>query len=464
MTLSRKSDRRRRLLVDASTPLGDAPATGTPRERANPKGSLVEARLYTIAAERRHQRKTTDLIPKRRMAYGITIVAFVLAIVTLNLLAIYSAGWQAVIGLDGVAVFKMWGPGTVSSWFTTVCWIAAAAVCLQVFVLRRHRNDDYDGTYRVWGWLTVACVFASLVCNVNLPAIAASMASYFTSISFTDPAWLPLAMIGMLASVFVVRVLFEVRYSYGTVAWVAFAWVVFGFATWAPLLSGQSQNAGGHLLFGWLDATLLVGNAMLIVAVSALMANLTYARYVFFRANGLVKPRVAENEAMDVVSADGEVAAPSEEVKPSSKKRATVKTVAAKMVATTKKTKSTKTKSKAAAKPAAARTATAKPVAATEPVKRVAPPVAKPVVKATPVQPIAQPVAAPPTAAPPTGKLSASEKLRQMAAASRAKQAAAEAAPVETQEASSGDEKTVKMSKAERRKLRKQQRQSKRAA
>lgn len=456
MTLSRKSDRRRRLLVDASTPLGDAPAaTGTPRERANPKGSLVEARLYTIAAERRHQRKTTDLIPKRRMAYGITIIAFVMAIVTLNLLAIYSVGWQAVIGFDGVAALKMWGPGTICSWFATVCWIAAAAVCLQVFVLRRHRNDDYDGTYRVWGWLTVACVFASLVCNVNLPAIAASTASYFASISFTDPAWLPLAMMGVLASVFVVRVLFEVRYSYGTVAWVAFAWVVFGFATLVPLLSGEPQNAGGELLFGWLDSTLLVGNAMLIVAVSALMANLTYARYVFFRANGMIKPRMVDVAAVEAVSGDDAVVAPKENGKSKVKKR-----VATKTETVPKKTKSAKPKRKAAPKPAATRTATAKPAVASESKATIATPVAKPVVKATPaVQPTAQPVAA-----PPTGNLSASEKLRQMAAASRAKQAAAEAAPVAPQEASSGHEKTVKMSKAERRKLRKQQRQSKRAA
>jgi len=80
MVLNRKIDRRRRLMVDSKSQVGGA-SVATKKSK---KTSTVEAsvqtdvrKAYSIGAKRRHQRKVTDLIPKRPLSYSLSIVVFV---------------------------------------------------------------------------------------------------------------------------------------------------------------------------------------------------------------------------------------------------------------------------------------------------------------------------------------------------------------------------------------------------
>ncbi|MEL7498602.1 MAG: hypothetical protein AAFN77_13430 [Planctomycetota bacterium] len=471
MALSRKSDRRRRLLVDASTPLGEAPAApAEPTSRAQPKGGVSEARAYTIAAERRHQRKTTDLIPKRRLAYLLTVVVFCSALAVINLCAIYATSWESVIGSEGVAALQIWGAGTLASWFATLCWILAAALCLQIFVLRRHRNDDYDGTYRVWGWLTIACLIASLMCTVNVASSVSNIVRYLASMSLTDPAWLPVVIVGMLSSLFAIRVLVEVRGSYGTAAWVTIAWISFNIGTSLSLMHDATAQTAGGTFFGWISISLLTGNAMLLLATSAIMANLTYARYVFLRANGFIRVANKVANEQETLSESNTRATRSKRKKATTKSKGKTEkstTTKARSTATAKtsstKTSKAKSKSTAASKPAQTAKSKVKP---------------EPTIAAKTNQsdePKIIPVSAAKSEtnvesadqATSSSSVSASEKLRQLAAASRAKQAAQSqtSATKETPAPTAAERKaSAKLSKAERRKLRKKQRQTKRAA
>lgn len=450
MALLRKSDRRRRLLVDAATAQSES-LQASPSQVSKPKSNAgsMETRLYTIAAERRHQRKTTDLIPKRRLAYTYTVVAFLLALVGLNLLAIYSPNWVAAIGNEGVKAFAIWGPGTLAGWVATVCWAMASATCMQIFVIRRHRNDDYVGTYRVWGWMAIVCLVGSLVCNVNAAAVLANLIAALTSISISDPNWLPAAMVGILSSLIAIRVLLEVRCSYGTIAWVVLAWTAVNTASLVNVMGSSGDGATSQLADGSLSSDLWVGNAMLILAVGVLMSTVTYARFVFLRANGLVKVTqrsaigVEEEHEVDVNESENE----KRSTKPRKAKPANAKT--------TRKVVKPESATVAKGKAETSEDATPDPKTA-----EAAATAAKPVVFSVQVN-----------QAPPSNKqpdpapvaVSASEKLRALAAASRAKQTLESEAETDSADESS-NARTLRMSKAEKRKQRKNQKQNRRAA
>jgi hypothetical protein len=49
--------------------------------------------------------------------------------------------------------------GNLAQWFSSLMALAAAAASLMVYTIRRQRNDDYHGRYRVWLWAAL-CWFA----------------------------------------------------------------------------------------------------------------------------------------------------------------------------------------------------------------------------------------------------------------------------------------------------------------
>ena len=465
MAISRKSDRRRRLLVDGNTPLGETQAARESNSGPPPTNlSSIESRLYTVAAERRHQRKTTDLIPKRRIAVATILSLVALAVVILNVLAINSPNWEPIVGRDGVAALKIWGPGTLATWFASVCWVAAAAICAQIFVLRRHRNDDYEGTYRVWGWLAFLSLFASALCSVDIPGVIFHVASWATHVSLFEPNWLIPATISVVVGLVVVRALFEVRCSYGTVAWYTMAWIAWSISTVASM-NGSDASVASSSWMG-LSTELVTGNGLLLTAVFALFGKLNYARYVFLRANGLVKAPQTPIETRAESVDEEEVPA----AKPAQRKR-TTRAKAKTSSRETKQTPTIKTKTKVTpAKEATAKETTAKETASKKPQDVAEQKAAEsPKPSTIPLQVISASKnvenEAANSNAKPEASLSASEKLRQLAEVSRARQKSQSVDVVESQpEISSTQATNKKMSKAEKRKLRKAQRKAKRAA
>ena len=102
MVLNRKTDRRRRLLVDSKSQVGGASvATKKSKKQSTAEEPVLTdvRKAYSIGAMRRHQRKVTDLIPKRPLAYSLSIVVFVVLLATVNLLAAFSPNWISVIGV-----------------------------------------------------------------------------------------------------------------------------------------------------------------------------------------------------------------------------------------------------------------------------------------------------------------------------------------------------------------------------
>ena len=201
-----------------------------------------------------------------------------------------------------------------------------------------------------------------------------------------------------------------------------------------------------------------MGNGILVAAVATLLANLTYARFVFLRSNGFIHSKPKQIKAKQTLPFR-----PFRERTNARRERVSRKVVAEENiedvipVAAEPKKSPRKTTQKA---PAASKPKVAKASKAKKPVPK---PATKPVPKPEPVK--EQVVATAPAeekSVDPAAKqisVSASERLKQLAAATRIQKT-----PQQAEQADQQAPGTVKLSKAQRRKLRKQQKKQNRAA
>lgn len=495
MVLNRNTDRRRRLLVDSNSPTGEATAQNQPASatnRSDNEGLLDVRRAYAIGARRRHQQKIIDLIPKRPLAYSAAIGVVALLLIGVNVLAYFSPNWKSVIGSEGVAAFALVGPQSITTWLATIFLALTAALCLQIYAVRQHRSDDYEGAYRIWAWLSLVLAVCSLACVVPVAAIAENVFSAVTGREFAT-AWLPAAIGMTFASLLLVRYLMEVRASYGTVAWASLAWLAICVRVSSPemlaaiLPAAIDQNRASELAWG---------NGLFLAAAASLLANVTYGRFVFLRANGFVasapkriEQASASASASNSLSLRERLAMKRAARKQAADQRRTEHRAAKAAAAAAEKSKATATPSAAPIASAEQTTATAQSTAPTKPAKpktkkrsttkpntpaqpkvttkTIAPSKGKKAKPAAPIQQESEPeilkmsssVARPTSdSSSKTISDSASARLKQMADAARAKKDNAEAATDESAPT------IKKLSKSERRRQRKNQRQQKRAA
>lgn len=491
MVLNRNTDRRRRLLVDANSSTGEA-ATQRQPASANPgsdnEGLLDVRRAYAIGAHRRHQRKITDLIPKRPLAYSAAIGIIALLLLAINVLAYFSPNWKSVIGTEGVAALALVGPQSITTWLATIFLATTAALCLQVYALRQHRSDDYEGSYRIWAWLSLVLAVASLACVVPITAIAGNIFSAVTGREFAT-SWLPSAIGITFASLLLVRYLMEVRASYGTVAWASLAWLAISLRISSPemltaiLPESIDQNQASD--FAW-------GNGLFVAAAATLLANVTYGRFVFLRSNGFIasapkrieqksesesnslslRERWANNRAArKQAAADRRAERRAAKAASQEQSNATATSIAAskEQAADNAESAATATPARPKAKPKTKKRTTTKSNTPAQPKVAVETQAASSSKKAKPaasVQQESQPeilkmsssVGKPANDSSKTISDSASAKLKQLADAARAKSVAADPATDESAPT------IKKLSKSERRRQRKNQRQQKRAA
>ncbi len=429
MVVRRSDSRRRRLVVDPSQTASEANEKAAPASASakKSKDTKKDIRAYSYGAHRRNVNKTTDLFPKRTVSYLLAILVLAACLWLINYGAVESTKWRAALGSDVVSSLAITGQGSLASWFKAFLLILSSLASFQIFALRKHRCDDYRGTYRLWIWMSGVLLFASLCCVVNLGSIAAFAVESVTQVSFSQKPWLAPAVLASLLTILTVRSLYEVRRSRGSMAWMGVAWLGYALAITFQLPGVRS----GVLLE--LGSEMVAGNCVLVATMALLMAHVTYVRFIFLRAHGLIKLKAKKKVA-----------------KPKAK---TTKSNSAKS-----KKKSTKSTSKTAEKDtekAAQKSGKSKTQTDASRDKKVA-------AKKTKNRKTKSAPVAPETAEEkqPKRKLT----LQEMAAASRAKeQAQSSNDDYQTDyedEQDEGSEAVIKMSKAQRRKQRKENKQN----
>ncbi len=286
MDFQRSRDRRRRVFLnecDTESTIDQESKTAVTQCRESGKSP----RAYGSGARKREQLRTTDFIPKRPLSFA--ILAGIL--VTLGLVFTGLCGWTASqiattesaepfalqqITLETISQFQ--------NWLSSVCFIVASVLSLQIFSLRRHRRDDYNGWYRLWAWLSAVLLCASACSVVNLSGFGIHLLYLATEYSlFRSGAifWLVLnlTLIVLITS----RVVYEVRQSIAS----AFLFSLAGLTMTTNMLLSHHwfrQQFIGEVSV--LLETLLLWSALLLT-----IAMINFARFVYLDAHSLLKQK-----------------------------------------------------------------------------------------------------------------------------------------------------------------------------
>ncbi len=169
----RQGDRRRRVLMTSASAI--AAANHTPGSRSRIE-SLREARRPTLVYGTRVRAglrgRWFSLVPVDRSALAkllAVVSAIVLAIVLMNDATVRFQSIESQSAF--VNVFQIIRPGSLGRYVIGVMYLIVAGAAWMVYQLRRFRNDDFRGNYRLWQWIVAASLVASIASLVPLTAM-----------------------------------------------------------------------------------------------------------------------------------------------------------------------------------------------------------------------------------------------------------------------------------------------------
>ncbi len=282
MAAGRNNMRRRRVILGEAVQSSDVVAF---ESEAN---SHEAVKTYSDAARRRGQLKTTDLIPKRPLPLAIVVATVVLSAVLLNFFALTLGTWES-LSESAQNIFRFSGVGTLPNWFSSLLLVTTGMASLQIYGMRRHRCDDYNGHYQIWLFLAVLFAIASLNCVVDFHAFFVSLAKLS---GFSGGNGFVVFLVAKLIALtaLVVRGIMEIRASRAAFVAVIVVWVAYGCA-----IVAQIPDVQQHLVQ---ENRLIVGNLVLIGNIAVFLTSVFYSRFVYLHANELIEMRRTEPKAI----------------------------------------------------------------------------------------------------------------------------------------------------------------------
>ena len=280
----RRNERRRRLMSEEYVSTAIETDQNVTRQDVPVSKTESSRRAYAIGADRGCQLKTTDLFPKQLWVIVLSGIMLLFIVVGLNILNAHAPQWQPYIGNASVQAISLRGPGTLASWMLCVLLLTTGLASLQIFALRQHRCDDYGGTYRIW--LIVPPIFfvASVAAIVDFEAIIDHLTSVTQFNSIANESLIPMTIKLSIVALLMVRLLFEIRDSKAAFSMLVIAWLTLAIST---VLNTQwaENRVSSH------DMAMMYPNAVLISAISLMLAHLFYVRFVYLHAHGEIAVR-----------------------------------------------------------------------------------------------------------------------------------------------------------------------------
>lgn len=251
--------------------------------RAEGAPHKTPARSYTDAARPERQPRISDLVPLRPWAMSVLLLSLLTAAVGLFALDGQAAAWSRHVGRENLIALDFSARGSLAGWFGSVLLGAAASASVLIFLLRRHKVDDYNGRYRFWLWTAVLLVLASIDAGAGVHRIASGLLVRTTGLLVQNDGLLwTLMLAGVLYGFVVLRGVFEIRHSRGALLLLMTA---------TALHLTAIAIALGFVLSPGALATLVAQSALLLGRLATLSCVLIFARYVLLDAQGKLPER-----------------------------------------------------------------------------------------------------------------------------------------------------------------------------
>lgn len=211
----RTTDRRRRILYSSQTADTTKPTAASRRAKEKLREARQPTKTYGRRVHRRIRGRWFSLVPVKRRTLVI-FAAVIAACVYLLTHAHYAAvTWPSLVYKPEIArPLRLDLPDSFGRWFTSAILVASAGASLLIYQLRRHRNDDYRGHYRLWRLVILVMLLTSvnsLVMMVDWGGSLLDMA-FGRRVAFSGYDWLRI-LLGVGGVVLALRLVFEVRRS-----------------------------------------------------------------------------------------------------------------------------------------------------------------------------------------------------------------------------------------------------------
>jgi hypothetical protein len=285
MAFSRDSrmDRRRRALRDASfNELDESTSSGNAKSKqdSSESGSCKRSAGYSHNVRQACGVRLVQLIPVGWLSFSAAIVATIA--LTASLLAIhylvYVNGKLDWYGHPLAIAFDATHPQGLAAWLGSQFWLLCLGSSLLTLQLRRFKLDDYKGEYRLWFWLVIACLAASIDSTTHLSELLGHSLNQWSE---TNVGWSGTAVVQTTLAVLVGMLGLRLCTELKAVPLSLVFWLV-GLAAWA------ASAVLSHEIFRfdltvqmryWLRAALWLGGLAAIW-----ISSLTYLRAVYMQA------------------------------------------------------------------------------------------------------------------------------------------------------------------------------------
>jgi hypothetical protein len=280
-TTGSRDERRRRVLIDdaqAEPAHGDA----NPLVKRNRSDNATKGSRYSPDSLDQGQPRIADLLPKRRLTLWLWLLAAAVVIGALTSLDVASGGWSAQRPEVDWSAFRLDAPGSFARWVAALMLAWAGFAGLQIYLIRRHRADDYRGGYRLWSTAAVALMLASADAATSLHAFLGGLLGALFGAS-AHSTWIGLGLVLLAGVGLGTRMVWEIMPSRGSLAALSLAAMAYLTAVLsiAGLLDAVPVRPS---LLG--AAAALCGHALVLLTVGV------FGRYVFLEAHGRLPQRI----------------------------------------------------------------------------------------------------------------------------------------------------------------------------
>jgi len=288
-------DRRRRVLTEqiatAASGAEAATATASVATAADPAtfGPAYEADAFGKLP------RITDLVPQRKSMLALAWFLLLVMAGGLVALSVYSPQWTEILSEERIAALNLSATSGLAAWFKTMLLLSAAALCAVIYTVRRHRTDDYQGRYRAWVTAAICWLLLSLANPLALSETLPELGIRFTAWQgWRAGALWWLVPTGLVYGVTLLRMALDMRRAVGSLLLLLMAASVWCAALALELDLLQTELAPTELAQ---SALTLAGHVLLVASL------LTYARLVSLQVSGKIAAVAIERKKKEAAPA-----------------------------------------------------------------------------------------------------------------------------------------------------------------
>ena len=232
---------------------------------------------YTAGARVENQPRLIDFVPTRGFVIAGVCLILVAIIALLNIAHFQILPFARQKGISAGTLELSLDRGLLA-WVASFLLLATAFFCYQVYQVRRYRADDFAGRYRVWIWMALSFVIASIDATARISPIAASLiAANWESGFLANQRNVWFVLVGTPATFICIRLVLELWRSRIAIGSIAIASVAYLFANLVRM-DLMPIGEGAHAV--------VESNSVVVAHSFLLFTTVWYARFVLLESRG----------------------------------------------------------------------------------------------------------------------------------------------------------------------------------